>query len=120
MPPQNAPDFLKPIAAGNGYVDVDAATLRHNKYPNIFGIGDSANLPTAKTAAGVMSQAPILVHNMIKSIEGKEMNAKYDGYSSCPVFTGDKKLMLIEFKYNGIPHETFSSTYQTEPNHLFY
>ncbi len=54
VPPQNAPDFLKPIAAANGYVDVDPATLQHNKYPNIFAIGDSANLPTAKTAAGVM------------------------------------------------------------------
>jgi NADPH-dependent 2,4-dienoyl-CoA reductase/sulfur reductase-like enzyme len=65
VPPQNAPEFLKPIAAANGYVDVNPATLQHVKYPNIFAIGDSANLPTAKTAAGVMSQAPILVHNLV-------------------------------------------------------
>ena len=33
VPPQNAPDFLKPIAAANtNYVDVDIGTLRHNKY----------------------------------------------------------------------------------------
>lgn len=120
VPPQNAPEFLKPIAAANGYVDVDQGTLQHVKYPNIFAIGDSANLPTAKTAAGVMSQAPILVHNLLRSIEGKPLNAKYDGYQSCPLFTGDNKLLLVEFKYNGIAHETFSPTYQTEPNELFY
>jgi sulfide:quinone oxidoreductase len=111
---------VKPIAAANGYVDVDTATLRHNKFKNIFAIGDAANLPTAKTAAGIMSQAPILVHNLIRTLEGKELNAHYDGYQSCPVFTGDGKLMLIEFKYNAQPAETFSSKYQTEPNELFY
>ena len=46
---------MKPIAAGNGYIDVDIATLQHNKYKNVFALGDAANLPTAKTAAGIMS-----------------------------------------------------------------
>jgi sulfide:quinone oxidoreductase len=36
-------------------VDVNQATLQHNKYKNIFALGDAANLPTAKTAAGIMS-----------------------------------------------------------------
>ena len=31
---------------------------------------------------------------------------KYDGYSSCPIYVGDKKLMLVEFNYEG-PNETF-------------
>ncbi len=91
---------MKPIAAANGYVDVNINTLRHNKFPNIFALGDSANLPTAKTAAGIMSQAPILVHNMLRSMENGNLTAHYDGYQSCPLFTGDNKLMLIEFKYN--------------------
>lgn len=55
VPPQTAPEFLKPIAAANGFIDVDSATLRHPKYGNIFALGDAANLPTAKTAAGIMS-----------------------------------------------------------------
>lgn len=47
------------------------------------------------------------------------LNAKYHGYSSCPLFTGDKKLMLIEFKYDGIPDETFFEN-QTTPTGYFY
>jgi NADPH-dependent 2,4-dienoyl-CoA reductase/sulfur reductase-like enzyme len=109
-PPQSAPEFLKPIAAGNGFIDVDAATLRHNKYPNIFALGDAANLPTAKTAAGIMSQSPVLVHNLIQAKDKKDLTAKYDGYSSCPVFVGDGKLLLIEFKYGGVADETFTPT----------
>lgn len=73
VPPQNAPDVLKPIAAANSYVDVNINTLQHVKYPNIFALGDAANLPTAKTAAGIMSQAPILVHNLLQSIVKKEL-----------------------------------------------
>jgi len=32
----------------------------------------------------------------------------YDGYASCPIFVGGDKLMLAEFKYGGVPAETFS------------
>ena len=67
-----------------------------------------------------MSQAPILVHNLVRALEKKDLNAHYDGYQSCPVFTGDGKLMLIEFKYGAQPAETFSDRYQTEPNEFFY
>ena len=31
----------------------------------------------------------------------------YNGYSSCPLFVGDGKLMLVEFKYGGVSDETF-------------
>jgi hypothetical protein len=39
---------------------------------------------------------------------GKQTSkAKYDGYASCPLFVGDGKLMMIEFKYGGVADETF-------------
>jgi eukaryotic sulfide quinone oxidoreductase len=53
-------------------------------------------------------------------MDNKDLNAHYDGYSSCPVFVGDNKLMLIEFKYGAQPAETFSDRYQTEPNEAFF
>ena len=40
-------------------------------------------------------------------MENKDLNAKYNGYNSCPMFVGDKKLMMIEFKYENLPAETF-------------
>ncbi|MBL0258285.1 MAG: NAD(P)/FAD-dependent oxidoreductase [Bacteroidetes bacterium] len=53
-PPQSAPDFIKqsPFAFADGpnkgWLEVDIHTLQHPKYKNVFGIGDSAALPTAK------------------------------------------------------------------------
>ncbi len=119
VPPNKAHEFLAPIAAPTGLVDIDFHTLQHNKLSNVFAIGDCANLPTAKTAAAVFSQGPVLVNNLIKFINGEPLNASYDGYSSCPVFTGDKKLMLVEFKYDGVSAETFYKG-QTTANRAFY
>ena len=56
-PPQSAPDFIAKsgLAAENGWLDVNISTLQHNKFKNIFGLGDVCNLPTAKTAAAIFS-----------------------------------------------------------------
>lgn len=50
------PPFLRctPLICDDaGYLDIDKNTLRHNFFPNIFGIGDCTSLPTSKTAAAV-------------------------------------------------------------------
>jgi sulfide:quinone oxidoreductase len=63
---------------------------------------------------------PVLVNNINQLVEGKELNAKYNGYSSCPLFVGDKKLLLAEFKYGGVPHETFSKNQDTPATAYYY
>jgi sulfide:quinone oxidoreductase len=108
-PPQSAPDFIQnsPLANVTGWLDVEKHTLQHNKYKNIFGCGDAANLPASRTGAAIRKQAPVLVHNLIAMMKGEEMNAFYNGYSSCPIITGYNKLVLAEFDYNNTPVETF-------------
>jgi sulfide:quinone oxidoreductase len=66
VPHQGPPDFVKKSTLGDehGWVDVSKETMQHNKYPNIFALGDCSSLPTSKTAAAIMSQTPILVHNL--------------------------------------------------------
>lgn len=111
-PPQSAPDFIKKSALavpGNplGWVDVDQYTLQHKRYSNIFSAGDVTNTPNAKTGAAVRKQIPVLVNNLISSLEGKPLSAKYTGYGSCPLITGYGKLVLAEFDYENKPTETF-------------
>jgi sulfide:quinone oxidoreductase len=102
-PPQSAPDFIKksPLANAAGWVDVHERTLQHNKYPNIFGLGDATSTPNAKTAAAVRKQVPILVDNILHLINGKAVEEKYDGYGSCPLTTSLSTVMLAEFAYGG-------------------
>ncbi len=101
-PPQSAPDFIKksPFANDAGWMDVDINTLQSNKYKNVFGLGDVAALPTAKTGAAIRKQAPVVVGNILHLMKnGSLADKKYQGYSSCPLVTGYGKMLLAEFGY---------------------
>lgn len=99
-PPQVAPDFVKPLCNDAGWLAVDINSLQHVTYKNIFGIGDVAALPTAKTGAAIRKQAPVVVDNLIKLINNQAAsNRNYEGYSSCPLVTGYGKMVLAEFNY---------------------
>ncbi|KAG1741501.1 sulfide-quinone oxidoreductase [Suillus paluster] len=126
-PPMGPLDFIKgtSIADPTGWVEVDQATLRHVKpeFGNIFALGDCSSLPTSKTAAAITSQAPVLTENLFSVMDtGKVSSAKYDGYTSCPLFTGYGELMLAEFKYGFEPKESFANYLgdQTKRKRLFY
>jgi sulfide:quinone oxidoreductase len=108
-PPQSAPDVIKSssLAHSSGWVDVNQYTLQHNRYSNVFSVGDSANLPTSKTGAAIRKQAPVVVENLTAMIAGTPVTATYDGYTSCPLVTGYGKLILAEFDYQFQPQETF-------------
>jgi sulfide:quinone oxidoreductase len=112
-PPQSAPDFIKnsPLAVPNspyGWVDVNKDTLQHNRYPNVFGIGDASSLPTSKTAAAVRKQAPVVAENLLAFMASQPLRAKYDGYTCCPLITGYDKTVMSEFDgYSGRPMSSF-------------
>ncbi len=103
VPPQEAPDFVRssPLAAENGFVDVDQTTLQHMKYPNIFSLGDACSAPNAKTMAAARKQAPVVAVNALAALQGKPPVADYDGYGSCPLTVESGKIILAEFGYGG-------------------
>ncbi|TPN86872.1 NAD(P)/FAD-dependent oxidoreductase [Aquimarina algicola] len=101
-PPQTAPKFIREsvLANKNGWLDVDHHSLQHKKYSSIFGLGDVAGLPTAKTGAAIRKQVPVVVDNIIDVMKHREVsNKEYNGYSSCPLVTGYGKMALAEFDY---------------------
>ena len=103
-PHQSAPDFIKqsPLANADGWVDVDKHTTQHNRYGNVFSLGDASSLPTSKTAAAVRKQAPVTVKNLLSYLDSEALEASYDGYTSCPLVTAYGKVMLAEFIYDGV------------------
>ncbi|BDW81290.1 pyridine nucleotide-disulfide oxidoreductase [Erythrobacter sp. Dej080120_24] len=103
VPPQVAPQFLadSPLAADTGFTDVDHHTLQHVRHTNVFGLGDGANTPNAKTAAAARKQAPVVAVNVLQELEGHNPRAGYDGYGSCPLTVERGKIVLAEFGYGG-------------------
>lgn len=48
-----------------------------------------------------------------------DLKGRYEGYASCPLFVGRNKLLLAEFKYDGVVDETFFAD-QEKPRYFFY
>lgn len=125
VPPQKPHEWVakSTLADAAGWVSVNQQTTQHTKFPNVFSLGDASSLPNSKTAAAIASQTPVLVDNLVTSALGKGApQAKYSGYASCPLLTGHGELMLCEFKYGGVPEETFESVFgsQDVPRRAFY
>jgi len=109
VPHMSPPDFIKGSKLANeaGWIDVDKHTMQSTKYANVFGLGDCTSTPNSKTAAAITSQAPVLVHNLERAIDGQKLDGKYNGYSACPLVIGQDKCILAEFGYEGKLMETF-------------
>jgi sulfide:quinone oxidoreductase len=103
VPPQSAPDYIKqsPLANADGWVDVNQATLQHNKYLNIFSLGDVCSSPNAKTAAAARKQAVVVAQNLLAWRDNKPLKTLYDGYGSCPLTVEKGKVILAEFGFGG-------------------
>lgn len=107
IPPMRAPDAVRNSQltwrqgawADEGWMEVDKDTLRHARYPNVFGVGDIAGVPKGKTAASVKWQVPVAVEHLVADIAGKTSDALYEGYTSCPLITRLGRAMLVEFDY---------------------
>lgn len=108
-PPQTAPDFIRnsPLANEAGWVDVAQDTLRHNRFENVFSLGDACSAPNAKTLAAARLQAPVVAENLLAVFDGKEPTAEYNGYGSCPLTVERGKIVLAEFGYGGKLLPTF-------------
>jgi sulfide:quinone oxidoreductase len=107
IPPQRAPEFVRQSGLAwadrwtdQGWVDCDPATLRHNRYSNIWAVGDVAGVPKGKTAASVKWQVPVVEDHLVAAIEGREGTETYNGYTSCPLITRIGRAMLVEFDYD--------------------
>jgi sulfide:quinone oxidoreductase len=108
-PPQSAAECISgsPLADAAGWIDVDQATLRHKRFPNVYGLGDACSAPNAKTAAAARKQAPIVAVNLLAAMAGQPAVAAYNGYGSCPLTVERGRIVLAEFGYGGKLLPTF-------------
>lgn len=106
IPPQRAPGVIRQSGLSwaekwkdQGWVEVDQATLRHRRFPEVFALGDVAGVPKGKTAASVKWQVPVVEDHLTAAIQGREGTQTFNGYTSCPLMTRVGRAMLVEFDY---------------------
>lgn len=105
VPLNKGADFL----AGSGlvndlnYVQVDKHTLQSRRYPNVFALGDAADLPTSKAGATAHYSIDVFTENFQQHVRGLPMTHAYDGHANCFVESGHGKGLLLDFNYETQP-----------------
>ena len=103
VPPHRAPEMLREAGLGQGpqgWLDVDPGTLRHNRYANVYGIGDVLGVPKGKTAGSVKAHLPVVEAQILAALSGQETDARFNGYTATPLTTRIGRAMLVEYDYN--------------------
>ena len=85
------------------FVPTDPHTLQSSAAPNVFAIGDAANVPASKAGSVTHFEGEVLVENIRRFLAGEALDASYDGHTNCFIETGFHKAMLIDFNYDTEP-----------------
>ena len=86
-----------------GFVPTDQRTLQAKARPNVFVIGDAADIPTSKAGSVAHFEGEILARNIASYLAGEPLAAAFDGHTNCFIESGDGKALLIDFNYDTEP-----------------
>jgi sulfide:quinone oxidoreductase len=85
------------------FVPTDPHTLQSEAAPNVFALGDAANVPISKAGSVTHFEGDVLAENIVRFLAGEALDASYDGHANCFVETGFHKALLIDFNYETEP-----------------
>jgi sulfide:quinone oxidoreductase len=102
IPPHEGSDLIDDAGLGDGigFGLTDKQTLKSIKAERIFLVGDNTNVPTSKAGSVAHFQAEVVVHNLLREIDGKAALPLADGHANCFIETGHGKAILIDFNYD--------------------
>lgn len=86
-----------------GFVPADESTLQTKVRPNVFVIGDAADLRASKAGSVAHFEGDVLVRNICRYLDGEPLDARFDGHTNCFIETGSGKALLIDFDYDVDP-----------------
>jgi sulfide:quinone oxidoreductase len=104
-------DFVERSGLGDelNYVTVDKHTMQYvpqgdrPAHPEIFALGDAANLPTSKAGSVAHFSVDVFVDNLVQLAHGRAMTHSFDGHANCFVESGHGKALLLDFNYETEP-----------------
>ena len=85
------------------FVPTDERTLQAKAAPNVFVIGDAANVSTSKAGSVTHFEGETLVENVARYVRGEPLVEGFDGHANCFIETGFHKALLIDFNYTQEP-----------------
>jgi sulfide:quinone oxidoreductase len=86
-----------------GFVPTDERTLQSKAKPNVFVIGDAADIPASKAGSVAHFEGDIVARNIARYLVGEPLDAAFDGHTNCFIESGFGKALLIDFNYDTEP-----------------
>ncbi len=86
-----------------GFVPTDQQSLQSKAKPNVFVIGDAADIPASKAGSVAHFEGDVVVRNIISYLAGDPLDASFDGHANCFIETGSGRALLIDFNYDTEP-----------------
>jgi sulfide:quinone oxidoreductase len=86
-----------------GFVPTDPRTLQSRARPNVFVIGDAADIPASKAGSVAHFEGEVLARNVTRYLAGQPLDAGFDGHTNCFIESGSGKALLIDFNYDTEP-----------------
>ncbi len=96
-----APFVRRSEGLGNefDFVPCDIHSLQAKAAPEIFVIGDAAEVPTSKAGSVAHFEGEVLTRNIARFLAGEPLDASFDGHANCFVESGFGKAVLCDFNY---------------------
>ncbi len=86
-----------------GFVPTDQGSLRSKAKPNVFVIGDAADVPASKAGSVAHFEGEVVARNIARYLAEEPIDASFDGHTNCFIETGAGKALLIDFNYDTEP-----------------
>lgn len=106
VPPHRGAKVIEDSGLGDerGWVPVDKNTLKHNRFQNIWAIGDTTNIPISKSGSVAHYEASVAAEGIAAAARGEPAPAHvYDGRVMCFLETGRGQATTIKFDYEHPP-----------------
>ena len=105
VPPHRGAQVIQDSGLGDerGWVPVSRATLQHEKFDNVFAIGDATNLPISKSGSTAHFEAPVVASQIAARMNGTTAKENYGGRVMCFLETGHSQATTIRFDYDHPP-----------------
>jgi sulfide:quinone oxidoreductase len=86
-----------------GFVPTDQHTLQSKARPNVFVIGDAADIPTSKAGSVAHFEGETVAGNIVRYLTGEPLDPGFDGHTNCFIESGSGRALLIDFNYGTEP-----------------
>jgi sulfide:quinone oxidoreductase len=86
-----------------GFVPTDQHTLQSKARPNVFVIGDAADVPASKAGSVAHFEGETVAGNIARYLAGEPLDPGFDGHTNCFIESGSGKALLIDFNYGTEP-----------------